>query len=100
MGFPKTDAAVHEQRIVGLAGTFGDSGSRRRRQFIVAADDKILKSILGVEPGAQSGGLGRYRPVGGSFGLHFLRRGGNWSVIAGDLIFNMGDIRVYGTNRP
>ena len=39
------DAAVDEERVVGLAGIFGDGDARRVRQAIARAGDEISRRL-------------------------------------------------------
>ena len=49
VGLAHADAAVQEQRVVGLGGTFADGARRGMRKLIAGADDEIVERVFGIQ---------------------------------------------------
>ena len=49
VGLAHADAAIQEERVVGLGGAFGDGLRRSVRELIAAADDKAIELVARVE---------------------------------------------------
>ena len=45
----QADAAVDEQRVVGLAGLLGDGDAGGVRQAVAGAGDEVFEDVVGVE---------------------------------------------------
>ncbi len=65
VGLAEPDAAVDEERVVGLRGDLGDGAGGGMRELVRGADDEALEGVLGVEVGGVPvGRRGRLRAQG------------------------------------
>jgi hypothetical protein len=88
VGFAHTDAAVEEERVVGLGGALGDSLGGGHGELVAAADDEGVELIFGVELGGgapvEAGLLGGTGGAGGCGAAAVAGGCGRVLAVAGD----------------
>jgi hypothetical protein len=105
VGLAQPGVAVDEQRVVGLAGRFGDSDGRGVREPVGRPDDEGLEDVLRVEAGVAcvagdrlaTSGLTHDQSVGRpvEFGIH-----GRLDLTGSRLHHGLGDGRCLLGQRP
>ena len=80
VGLAQADAAIQEQRVVGVTGTLGDRERRRVGQAVGRADDEVREGVAGIEVG-RAGGRALGSPDPGR--LHADGAAGGFGSVAG-----------------